>query len=214
MHHRIRSVHVGSQRSDRRRSLPGLPESPRRQTRHRRRTRTTPHLRGSRAVGPVGRQDRLVQASLHGDGCADRGASHPTGAEKLHHFGSTASRTCSLLPIRDEAALEQIHDAWVDVCGEAREVTWAHFLMLAGIPGVRSEYGCGHVHQRHTRHFGSHRRRPGRGDPRQRRRANSVWIRTNWTMRSGGGCRRTRGISKRPPEYQLTASHTKLRWSA
>ncbi|WP_070380571.1 heme peroxidase [Rhodococcus sp. WMMA185] len=38
---------------------------------------------------------------------------------------------------RDEAAMEQIHNAWIDVCGENSDVTWTHFLMLAGIPGVR-----------------------------------------------------------------------------
>ena len=57
-------------------------------------------------------------------------------AERLHQL-RVNSIDDLLEAARDEAALEQIHQAWVDVCGENSDVTWSHFLMLAGIPGVR-----------------------------------------------------------------------------
>ncbi|MEV0945759.1 heme peroxidase [Rhodococcus sp. NPDC049939] len=57
-------------------------------------------------------------------------------AERLHQL--RINNIDDLLEAaRDEAALEQIHAAWVEVCGENSDVTWAHFLMLAGIPEVR-----------------------------------------------------------------------------
>jgi len=34
---------------------------------------------------------------------------------------------------RDQAALEQIHDAWVEACGADGDAAWSHFLALAGI---------------------------------------------------------------------------------
>ena len=57
-------------------------------------------------------------------------------AERLHQLRINSIDDL-LEAARDEAALEQIHDAWIEVCGESSDVTWAHFLMLAGIPGVR-----------------------------------------------------------------------------
>ncbi|WP_072687488.1 heme peroxidase [Rhodococcus marinonascens] len=57
-------------------------------------------------------------------------------AERLHQLRINSIDDL-LEAAHDEAALEQIHDAWVEVCGESSDVTWAHFLMLAGIPGVR-----------------------------------------------------------------------------
>ncbi|MFD4367839.1 hypothetical protein [Rhodococcus sp. NPDC058521] len=34
---------------------------------------------------------------------------------------------------RDQAALENLHDAWVEVCGAEEDDTWSRFLTLAGI---------------------------------------------------------------------------------
>lgn len=34
---------------------------------------------------------------------------------------------------RDQATFEQIHDAWCEACGDDSDLTWSHFLMLAGI---------------------------------------------------------------------------------
>lgn len=56
-------------------------------------------------------------------------------AERLHKLRINCVE--DLLDVaRDEAALERIHQAWVDVCGESGDITWAHFLTLAGVPGI------------------------------------------------------------------------------
>lgn len=42
---------------------------------------------------------------------------------------------------RDQAALEQIHDAWLEACGDDSDATWSHFLTLAGIGLPRQTLG-------------------------------------------------------------------------
>ena len=54
-------------------------------------------------------------------------------AEKLHHLRINSVE--DLLSAADsDNALDAVHLAWVDACGDGSEVTWAHLLMLAGIP--------------------------------------------------------------------------------
>nr|WP_202026584.1 heme peroxidase [Rhodococcus sp. MS16] len=54
-------------------------------------------------------------------------------AERLHHLHINSVE--DLLAAADsDHSLDAVRQAWTEACGDDAEVTWAHLLMLAGIP--------------------------------------------------------------------------------
>ncbi|XGU20851.1 heme peroxidase [Rhodococcus sp. 3Y1] len=118
-------------------------------------------------------------------------------AEKLHHLRINSVE--DLLSAADsDNALEAVHHAWVDACGDGSEVTWAHLLMLA-------EFRTPIWGPLPTPSSARHSAPPScRETPRrslQLLQSNSEWIRTDWTTQFGGGCPCTVARSNTSPEY-------------
>lgn len=54
-------------------------------------------------------------------------------AERLHHLRINSVEDL-LAAANSDHTLDAVRHAWTEACGEDAEVTWAHLLMLAGIP--------------------------------------------------------------------------------
>ena len=99
-------------------------------------------------AGKIGSYKRRYTAT----GVPDRGTAHPTGRRETPSLADQQRRGPAVgRRFRQRSRCRFTMPGWTRA-EDGSEVTWAHLLMLAGIPHTDLGTAAGHLHQRDTRH--------------------------------------------------------------